>query len=257
LKNVLPLIVPEKQGGFIKGRQIADNIILVQESLHSSLRRKDKGMIIKLDLANAFDRVNHNFLFEVMKKFGFDQSFVNWIRACIGSPWIAPMVNGRVTNFFKVSRGLRQGCPLSPMLYAIQASVMSYQLEISRIQSNLQGLNIAQGVKEINHAQFADDTLLLGGASMLVAKRFKEELDAYAAMSGSEISQSKSKIYGWNITPIEMLGISRVLGMEGHTKWETFTYLGIPISKTAPRASQWNHLLDKLKKRISSWGANW
>jgi hypothetical protein len=107
LKNVLPLIVPENQGGFIKGRQIADNIILVQEALHSSLHSKDKGMIIKLDLANAFDRVNHNFLFEVMKKFGFDQSFVNWIRACIGSPWIAPMVNGRVTNFFKASRGLR------------------------------------------------------------------------------------------------------------------------------------------------------
>jgi hypothetical protein len=71
-------------------------------------------------------------------------------------------------------------------------------------------------------------------------------------MSESEISQSKSKIYGWNITPIEMLRISRFLGMEGHTKWETFTYLGIPISKTTPRASQWNHLLDKLKKRISS-----
>jgi hypothetical protein len=132
LKNVLPLIVPENQGGFIKGRQIADNIILVQEALHSSLRRKDKGMIIKLDLANAFDKVNHNFLFEVMKNFGFDESFVNWIRACIGSPWIAPMVNGRVTSFFKASRGLRQGCPLSSLLYAIQASVLSYQLENAR-----------------------------------------------------------------------------------------------------------------------------
>jgi ribonuclease HI len=257
LKNVLPLIVPENQGGFIKGRQIADNIILVQESLHSSLCRKDKGMIIKLDLANAFDRVNHNFLFEVMKKFGFDESFVNWIRACIGSPWIAPMVNGRVTSFFKASRGLRQGCPLSPLLYAIQASVLSYQLENARICSNLKGLKIAQGVKEINHAQFADDTLLLGGASRLVAKRYKEELDAYAAVSGSEISQTKSKIYSWNITPNEMREISRILGMEGHTNWETFTYLGIPISKTNPRTSNWNHLLDKLKKRISSWGANW
>jgi hypothetical protein len=257
LKNVLPLIVSENQGGFIKGRQITDNIVLVQEALHSSLCRKDKGMIIKLDLANAFDRVNHNFLFEVMKKFGFDQSFVNWIRAYIGFPWIAPMVNGRVMNFFKASRGLRLGCPLSPLLYAIQASVLSYQLENSRIRSNLQGLKITQGVKEINHTQFADDTLLLGGASLLVAKRFKEELDAYVAVSGSEISQAKSKIYGWNITPKEMLGISRVLGMEGHIKWETFNYLGIPISKTTPRASHWNHLLDKLKKRISSWGANW
>jgi hypothetical protein len=77
LKNVLPLIVSENQGGFIKGRQITDNIVLVQEALHSSLCRKDKGMIIKLDLANSFDRVSHNFLFEVMRKFGFDQSFVN------------------------------------------------------------------------------------------------------------------------------------------------------------------------------------
>ena len=96
-------------------------------------------------------------------------------------------------------------------------------------------------MKDINHAQFADDTLLLGGASPIVAKKFKEELDAYAAVSGSEISQTKRKIYGWNITPKEMMGISRVLGMEGHTNWEAFTYLGIPIFKAAPRASQWNH----------------
>jgi hypothetical protein len=108
-----------------------------------------------------------------MKKFGFDETFVNWIRACIDSPWIAPMVNGRVTSFFKASRGLRQGCPLSPLLYAIQASVLSYQLENARTSSNLKGLQIAQGVKEINHAQFADDTLLLGGASCLVAKKIQ------------------------------------------------------------------------------------
>jgi ribonuclease HI/exonuclease III len=257
LKNILPSIVPENQGGFIKGRHIADNIILVQEALHSSLGRKEKGMIIKLDLANAFDKVNHNFLFAVMKKFGFDDNFVNWIRACIDSPWIAPMVNGRVTNFFKASRGLRQGCPLSPLLYAIQASVLSYQLENARITSNLKGLQIAQGVKEINHAQFADDTLLLGGASCIVAKRFKEELDAYTVMSGSEISHAKSKIYSWNITPMEMRDISRILSIEGHTIWESFNYLGVPISKKSPRSSSWNHILDKLKRRISSWGANW
>jgi ribonuclease HI/exonuclease III len=257
LKNILPNIVPENQGGFIKGRQIADNIVLVQEALHTSLGKKDKGMIIKLDLANAFDRVNHNFLFAVMKKFGFDESFVNWIRACINSPWIAPMVNGRATRFFKASRGLRQGCPLSPLLYAIQAAVLSYQLEHARTTSNLKGLQIAHGVKEINHAQFADDTLLLGGASSLVAKKFKDELDAYTSVSGSEISLGKSKIYSWNITPFEIRSISRILGMEGLTNWDSFTYLGVPISKTNPKATHWNQLLEKLKNRIASWGANW
>ena len=58
-------------------------------------------MVIKLDLANAFDRVRHEFLFEVMRKFGFDSKFVKWIKSCISSPWIAPLVNGKVTNFFK------------------------------------------------------------------------------------------------------------------------------------------------------------
>jgi hypothetical protein len=112
-------------------------------------------------------------------------------------------------------------------------------------------------VKEINHAQFADDTLLLGGASPIIAKKFKEELEAYATVSGSEISQAKRKIYGWNITPNEMLGITRVLGMEGHTNWEAFKYLGIPIFKSAPRASHWNHPIDKLKSKFFSLGANW
>jgi exonuclease III len=257
LKAALPLIVPENQGGFVQGRHIADNIILVQEAIHSSVLRKEKGMVIKLDLANAFDRVRHEFLFEVMRKFGFDSHFISWIKACIGSPWIAPLVNGKVTAFFKASRGLRQGCPLSPLLYAIQASVLSYQLENSQINKDLHGLRIAQGVKDINHAQFADDTLLLGGASPIIAKKFKEELDAYAAASGSEINQTKSNIYGWNITPNEMLRITRVLGIEGHTNWEAFKYLGVPIFKSAPRASHWSHLAEKLKNKFTSWGANW
>ena len=194
-----------------------DNIILVQEALHSSIRRKDKGMIIKLNFANVFDRVRHDFLFKVMENFGFSPSFINWIKACIGSPWIAPLVNGRATKFFQASRGLPEGCPLSPLLYAIQASVPSLQLDHGKTHNNLLGLRIAPGVKDINHAQFADDVLLMGGASMPIVKKFKKDLDAYIEASGSVISPTKSKIFGWNITPREMLDISRVLGMEGFT----------------------------------------
>eukprot|EP00253_Pinus_taeda_P034628 PITA_34628 len=106
-ENILPDIIPENQGGFIKGRKILDNIVLVQEAVHSSGQRKEKGMVIKLDLANTFDRVRHDFLFAVMKKLGFSTNFINWVKACISSPWIAPLVNGRSTDFFQASRGLR------------------------------------------------------------------------------------------------------------------------------------------------------
>jgi hypothetical protein len=133
LKGLLSDLIPENQGGFVQGRQIMDNIILVQEALHSSLKRKEKGMIAKLDFANDFDRVRHSFLFKVLHKFGFGTSFINWIKACISEPWIAPLVNGRATDLFKASRGLRQGCPLSPMLYVLQASALNFILEKKRI----------------------------------------------------------------------------------------------------------------------------
>jgi hypothetical protein len=76
-------------------RQITYNIVLVQEAIHSSFSSKAKGMVIKLDMANAFDRVYHSFLFQVLKKFGFSMDFIKWVESCIGGPWIAPLVNGR------------------------------------------------------------------------------------------------------------------------------------------------------------------
>ena len=76
LKYILPYLIPDNQGGFIKGRKIWDNIILVQEAIHSSLKNGDKGMVVKLDLANAFDRVSHSFLFQVMRRYGFASEFI-------------------------------------------------------------------------------------------------------------------------------------------------------------------------------------
>ena len=75
LKKILPAIIPMNQGGFMKGRKILDNLVLVQEAIHSSFQRKEKGMVIKLDLDNAFDRARHDFLFIVMEKFGFSKNF--------------------------------------------------------------------------------------------------------------------------------------------------------------------------------------
>eukprot|EP00253_Pinus_taeda_P021952 PITA_21952 len=139
IKPLLDKLISNAQGGFIKGRHILDNIIQVQEAIHSSKQRKEKGMLIKLDMANAFDRVNHSFLFQVLRSFGFPPQFINLIKACITNPWISPMVNGRPTSFFQAHRGLRQVCPLSPFLYILMADSLSRKLTAEMNSGDLPG----------------------------------------------------------------------------------------------------------------------
>jgi hypothetical protein len=63
LKKILPKLISPNQGGFMQDRQIVDNIVLVQEAIHTSYRAKGKGMVVKLDMANAFDCVSTLFFF--------------------------------------------------------------------------------------------------------------------------------------------------------------------------------------------------
>jgi hypothetical protein len=103
--------------------------VLVQEDIHSSASSKSKGMVVKLDMANAFDRVCHGFLLKVMDKFGLNSSFIKWLATCFGKPWIVPLVNGIPSHLFQVSRGLRQHCPLSPLLFLLVDEILSRKLK--------------------------------------------------------------------------------------------------------------------------------
>lgn len=175
-----------------------------------------------------------------MSKFGFGENFIKWIWACISEPWIAPLVNGRATDFFKASRGLRHGFPLSPILFVIQASFLSFLLNKKMQDQDINGLCIARGVKNINHALFTDDTLLLGPATLTFASKFKVVLDDFRKASGSSINKRKFHIYSWNITPKVLSDISRCLG----------------FSKR-PTSKDWLPQLEKFKSKIQAWGYSW
>ena len=106
IKPLLNRLISSSQGGFMEGRHIMDNVIQVQETIHSRKQWGEKGMLIKLDMANAFDRANRLFLCKVLLSFGFSQHFVQLIKACIDSSWISPLINGCPTNFFQARRGI-------------------------------------------------------------------------------------------------------------------------------------------------------
>jgi hypothetical protein len=195
----------------VEKRQIWDNLILVQEAIQSSFTNNEKGMIIEIDMANAFDRFKHKFLNVVLEKNGFSQAFISWIGSCIKNPWIAPLINGRPTPFFKVSRGLRQGFPLSPILYVLMAEALNRRVEHEQVAGSIPCIIISIGVNRINNSQFLDDTLLMGGDSKIIARIFKFILDQYSFISGGLINKIKRKINAWNVSTNTLMGITHIL----------------------------------------------
>eukprot|EP00253_Pinus_taeda_P031912 PITA_31912 len=257
LKSILPSIISENQGGFVPRRQITDNVILIQEAIHSSISRNEKGMVIKLDMANAFDRVNHTFLKAVMKKFDISDLFTNRIVECISDIWTAPLINGRPCSAFKTSRGLRQGCPLSPFLYIIIAETLSLHLEHKRRMKEITGIDIVRGAKGINHSLFADDTLLIGGASSLMARRFKEVLELFLQDSGGKLNNNKCMIYTWNVSRHITQRISRIMEIPAQGNWSFFKYLGLPLAKENVKSEIWIKLIENMRSKLQSWGMHW
>ena len=136
------------------------------------------------------------------------------------------------------------------------AETLSRKLSAELVASTIPGIKATRGVAPINHAPFADDSLLLGGASMPISWAFNVILKNFCLSSGALINKNKSVVYGWNVDQLSLLWISELFGFPGFVKWEKIKYLGLPLTLGSSPRSLWIEVLAKLKAKIASWGAS-
>ena len=140
---------------------IHDAVYLAEEAIHTMKKEKQSNFVLKIDLSKAHDRVNWTFLHLLLIQIGIPMQLVHWIMDCIQSTSFVLLINGYPSRFFRSSRGLRQGCPLSPFLVLLVAEALSRIIHRAKVKQTLKGVWILNLVK-LTHILFVDDVLLRG-----------------------------------------------------------------------------------------------
>ncbi|KAL4296847.1 hypothetical protein GQ457_12G013350 [Hibiscus cannabinus] len=258
MKPLMSCCIAENQSAFVPGRLISDNVIVANELFHylnGSKNGPNKGAAIKLDMEKAYDRVEWHFLYDVMKKMGFADGWNKSIMMCVTTLSFCLKINGEISDFFRPSRGLRQGDPLSPYLFLFCTQGLSAMLLKDQREGRIQGVRASQKGPRINHLLYADDCLLFIKNSEKEARRLKEVLMVYEASSRQKINVEKSSIYFSNGTSEQSkTTLKSILNMNEDAVLGQ--YLGLPLIVGKSKMEAFKFLIENVDKRSGNWSKN-
>ena len=247
MKKVLPNIINSGQVGYIKGRFVGQNVRLIEDVIDFAEKRKKGGAILFLDFFKAFDSVEHNFMLRALKKFGFGESFLKWIETIYRGTSSALIINGCISNRFNIHRGIRQGCPLSALLFLVVVEVLGH---VIRNDPELEGFIIKDegATKAIKISQLADDTQIYI-SRLKSLSRVLNIINEYGKFSGLMLNKDKTEglklgvwknktdlgLISWPVKAIKALGI----------------YFG--SNKNELKQLNWETKIDNIKTMLNTW----
>ena len=147
LKNILAEIIDESQSAFVLGRLISDNVLVAFEMMHSiDQRRKGKEAFIavKLDMSKAYDRVEWAYLEAMMRRMGFNERWISLILMCVSTVEYLVLINGEAKGKIILTRGLRQGDPISPYFFLLCAEGLSAMIKKEERDGLLKGVAVSR-----------------------------------------------------------------------------------------------------------------
>ncbi|XP_071928018.1 uncharacterized protein [Coffea arabica] len=251
--GILPKIISPQQTGFVKGRNITENFLLAQEVI-SGMAKKNRGgnVVMKLDMSKAYDRVAWSHIINVLRRFGFGERFIDMVWRMISNVWFSVIINGSSYGFFKSSRGLRQGDPLSPALFIIGAEVLSRALNNLVMQPRFVSFKVPYGCPSITHLAFADDVLIFANGSSFSLKAIMKVLDDYQRCSGQLLNVQKSC---YLVHPSVSMARRRLLDRISRFARKSFPirYLGFPLYIGRCKSSYFGEVCHAILARILSW----
>ncbi|XP_057770827.1 uncharacterized protein LOC130990624 [Salvia miltiorrhiza] len=253
LSSVATDFVTPNQFGFISGRLIHDCILLGSEGVNCMKRScQGNNMACKVDIKKAFDTISWKFIWCAMNAMGFDPIFLNWLSTIFSSARLSILYNGQLCGYFPCSRGVRQGDPLSPIIFGIAEDVLSLLILKAVEAGKIDSMRMNRRHLFPTHLLYADDILIFCKASMKNARAIRDIFQFYGSLSGQICSREKSQLYfGMGVSLSYQRQISRALGFS--TGAMPMVYLGVPLFIGKPRRVHLAAIKDRIINKFSRW----
>ena len=191
IEKVLPYLINPTQTVYVKGRFIGESIRLILDIMEYTNYKDIPGVAVFLDFEKAFDSVEWNYIQKCLEATNFGPHLRQWVHVFYHNISSCVVNNGYASESFLLERGVRQGCPLSGMLFVIAIEVLAQKIRRSKM---IKGIEIEyNGSQEIKLSQYADDTTVLLSGSESVTQLF-ELLGLFERCSGLKINESKSEL---------------------------------------------------------------
>lgn len=246
LQQVLPIIIHGNQVGFMKNRSSTDNM---RKLIHLMWLAQSKDVpiaAISLDAEKAFDKVEWGFLFTALSHFGFGSSFSQWVKILYKEPKAAVITNGVISPFFCLSRGTRQGCSLSPLLFIIFLETLAVSI---RKNTGIKGVESCGQQHKL--LLYADDILAVVSDPETSLPYLMESIKSYSVLSGYTINWKKSEVM-----PLTSLCYPHMVE-KFKFQWvpKGLKYLGVRLSQDLGELPwlNFNLLLQKMKTNLEKW----
>lgn len=253
LRVVIPFIISSQQTGFIPGRNILENISVAWLTADWLNLKRIAALFLKLDFEKAFDRVEHSYLWEAMLKLGCGEKFISLIQGLIAAAVSKLHINGMYSDDIPLERGVRQGCPISPLLFAIATQPLMAYLSSMIETGELNGIQIQDGLT-ICFRLFADDMGMFIPATEEAFNRARSCIAVYEAASGAKLNLAKSTIVPFQLPTIPQWLIEtrcHICQIGEVTK-----YLGGPWGVGLADHQLHQFSLNRVSDRLKGWAAS-
>eukprot|EP00253_Pinus_taeda_P010356 PITA_10356 len=228
MKPVLNSFITRDQQAFLKDRNILDDVAMTQECLFSMLSNNIDVAILKIDLKKAYDCVDWGFLRILLAKIELRIQGINWIMSCVENVRYSVIINGITSSFFPAERGLRQGCPLSPLLFILVMNSLSLQINKAVAERRCRPIRIYKDTF-LSHNLFVDDVLIFAMLCRATWYCLNEILEKFQRASGLVINKNKSSLYHNESNMDTFHWIADLIGINPVSIKEGFKYLGFNL----------------------------